>query len=207
MGGIWLYCDTRPSWRRHAGCEGRSRPDGDRQDKCGARKIDKSKPHGTSTKRYRYAAKIASLRLQPMCCATKTLHYIKESGLMKLQWLPWLPWITNRNSIRDRRPHNVCSASVSVTQADMPRGPVRANSDQIPRLQRAKFMPRGPVLESALLLFSACLGVPNIIDNHVPDSFIAVLLERKVLSERRCRDYGKMFVLCNGEHLLFGQAT
>ena len=58
-----------------------------------------------------------------------------------------------------------------------------------------------------MLLVAASLGLPNIIDNHVPDFFAAVLLGQKVLSERGCSDFGKMFVLCKGEHLLFGQAT
>ena len=58
-----------------------------------------------------------------------------------------------------------------------------------------------------VLLIAASLGSPNIIDNHVPDFVAAVLLGRKVLSERGRSNFGKMFVLCNGEHLLFGQAT
>ena len=58
-----------------------------------------------------------------------------------------------------------------------------------------------------VLLVAVSLGLPNIVDNHVPDFFAAVLLGQKVLSERRCNNFGKMFVLCNGEHLLFGQAA
>ena len=56
-----------------------------------------------------------------------------------------------------------------------------------------------------VLFIAASLGLPNIIDNHVPDFVAAVLLRQKVLSERGCSDFGKMFVLGNGEHLLFGQ--
>ena len=51
------------------------------------------------------------------------------------------------------------------------------------------------------------LRLPNIVDNHVPDFFAAVFLGQKVLSECCCTDLGEVFVLCNGEHLLFGQAT
>ena len=58
-----------------------------------------------------------------------------------------------------------------------------------------------------MLLIAASLGLPNIIDNHVPDFFAAVLLGQKVLSECCCTDFGEVFVLCKGEHLLFGQAT
>ena len=58
-----------------------------------------------------------------------------------------------------------------------------------------------------MLLVAVSLGLPNIIDNHVPNFFAAVLLGQKVLSERRCTDLGEMFVLCKSEHLLFGQAT
>jgi hypothetical protein len=58
-----------------------------------------------------------------------------------------------------------------------------------------------------VLFIAASLGLPNIIDNHVSDFVAAVLPRQKVLSERGCSDFGKMFVLCNGEHLPFGQAT
>ena len=58
-----------------------------------------------------------------------------------------------------------------------------------------------------MLLVAASLGLPNIIDNHVPHFFAAMLLGQKVLSKRCCSDFGKLFVLCNGEHLLFGQTT
>ena len=58
-----------------------------------------------------------------------------------------------------------------------------------------------------VLFIAGSLGFPNIIDNYVPDFVAAVLLRQKVLSECGCSDFGKMFVLCNGEHLLFGQAT
>ena len=58
-----------------------------------------------------------------------------------------------------------------------------------------------------MLLVATALGLPNIIDNHVSDFFAAVLLRQKVLSECCCSDFGEVFVLCKGEHLLFGQAT
>jgi hypothetical protein len=66
--------------------------------------------------------------------------------------------------------------------------------------EMVKYMQQG----QNMLLVAASLGVPNIIDNHVPDIFIAVLLGQEVLNERCCSDCGKVFVLCNGEHLLFG---
>ena len=58
-----------------------------------------------------------------------------------------------------------------------------------------------------MLLVAASLGVPNITDNHVPNFFAAVLLGQKVLSECCCTDFGKVFVLCNGEHLFFAQTA
>jgi hypothetical protein len=58
-----------------------------------------------------------------------------------------------------------------------------------------------------MLLIAASLGLPNIIDNYIPDFVAALLLGQKVPSECGCSDFWKMFVLCNGEHLLFGQAT
>ena len=58
-----------------------------------------------------------------------------------------------------------------------------------------------------MLLVAVSLGLPKIIDNHVPDFFAAVLLGQKVLSECCCSDFGQVFVLCNREHLLFGQAA
>ena len=58
-----------------------------------------------------------------------------------------------------------------------------------------------------MLLVAASLGLPNIIDNHVSNFFAAVLMRQEVLNECCCSDCGKVFVLGNGEHLLFGQAT
>jgi hypothetical protein len=58
-----------------------------------------------------------------------------------------------------------------------------------------------------VLFIAASLGLPDILDNYVPDFFAAVLLRQKVLSECGRSDFGKMFVLGNGEHFLFGQAT
>jgi hypothetical protein len=58
-----------------------------------------------------------------------------------------------------------------------------------------------------MLLVAALPGSPDIIDDHVPDLFAAVLLGQQVLSECCRSDFGEVFVLCNGEHLLFGQAT
>jgi hypothetical protein len=58
-----------------------------------------------------------------------------------------------------------------------------------------------------MLLVAAELGLPKIIDNHVPDFFAAMLVGQKVLSECCCSDFGQVFVLGDGEHLLFGQAA
>jgi hypothetical protein len=58
-----------------------------------------------------------------------------------------------------------------------------------------------------MVLVAASLGVPNIVDNHVSDFFAAVLLGQKVVSECCCSNFGKVFVLSDGEHLLLGQAT
>ncbi len=58
-----------------------------------------------------------------------------------------------------------------------------------------------------VLFIAASLGLPDILDNYVPDFFAAVLLRQKVLGECGCSDFGKMLVLGNGEHLRFGQAT
>ena len=55
-----------------------------------------------------------------------------------------------------------------------------------------------------VLFVAAFLSVLNIIDNHVPDFFTAVVLGQKVLSECCCTDFGEVFVLCKGEDLLFG---
>jgi len=48
------------------------------------------------------------------------------------------------------------------------------------------------------------LGLPNIIDNHVQNFFTAVFLGQEVSSECCCGDFGEVFVLCDGKHLLFG---
>ena len=58
-----------------------------------------------------------------------------------------------------------------------------------------------------MLLRTNSLGLPNIIDDHIPDFFGAMLLGQNVLSERCCSYFGNVLVLCNSEHLLFGQAT
>jgi hypothetical protein len=54
---------------------------------------------------------------------------------------------------------------------------------------------------------AAKLGLPNIVNYHVPDLFAFVVLGQKILGERRCGDFGEVFALSNGEHLLFGQAA
>jgi hypothetical protein len=58
-----------------------------------------------------------------------------------------------------------------------------------------------------MLLVAAPLGLPNIINNHLPDPFAAMLAGQKVLSERCSSDFGDLFVLRDGEHFLFRQAA
>ena len=58
-----------------------------------------------------------------------------------------------------------------------------------------------------MLLVAAELGLPNIVDDHVPDFFAAVFVGQEVLSECCCSDFGEVFMLGDGEHLLFGQAA
>ena len=58
-----------------------------------------------------------------------------------------------------------------------------------------------------MLPVAAKLGLPNIVNYHVPYLFASVVLGQKILGERRCGDFGEVFVLGNGEHLLFGQAA
>lgn len=58
-----------------------------------------------------------------------------------------------------------------------------------------------------LLVASGELGLPNIVDNHVQHFFTAVFLGQEVGSECCCSDFGEVFVLCDGKHLLFGQAA
>ena len=58
-----------------------------------------------------------------------------------------------------------------------------------------------------LLVASNALSLPNIVDNHFQNFFTAVFLGQEVRSECCCCDFGKMFVLCDGNHFLFGQAA
>ncbi len=58
-----------------------------------------------------------------------------------------------------------------------------------------------------MLLVTVPLGLPNIINDNVSDFFAAMFLGQKVLSKCGCGDFGKVLVLRNGEHFLFGQAT
>ena len=55
-----------------------------------------------------------------------------------------------------------------------------------------------------MLLVASDLSLPNIVDNHVQNFFTAVFLGREVRSECCCNDFGEVFVLCDGKHLLFG---
>ena len=54
---------------------------------------------------------------------------------------------------------------------------------------------------------AAKLGFPDIVDNHVPDFFAAMLILQKVAGESRRRDLGDVLVFGDGQHLLFGQAA
>ncbi len=58
-----------------------------------------------------------------------------------------------------------------------------------------------------MLLVACELSLPNIVVNHLPNFFAAMLHGQEVCSERCCGDFGEVFVLCNGKHLLFGQTT
>ena len=58
-----------------------------------------------------------------------------------------------------------------------------------------------------MLLVAISLGLPKIIDNHIPNFFAAVLLGQKVLSECCCSDFGEVLMLCNGEQLFFAQTA
>lgn len=58
-----------------------------------------------------------------------------------------------------------------------------------------------------MLLVATSLRLPNIVDNHVPDFFAALILGQKILRERCCTDFGKVFVFRKSEHLFFSQTT
>ena len=58
-----------------------------------------------------------------------------------------------------------------------------------------------------MLFIITRLASADVIDNHVADFFGAVLLVSKILSKCSGGDFGHMFVLRDGEHLLFSQAT
>ena len=51
------------------------------------------------------------------------------------------------------------------------------------------------------------LGLSNIIDNHVPDFFAAMLLRQETLGECCRINFREAFVLGNGEHLLLSQSA
>jgi hypothetical protein len=51
------------------------------------------------------------------------------------------------------------------------------------------------------------LGLANVIDDHIPNSFAPMLLRQQILSECSRNDLGKMLVLSDREHLLFSQPT
>ncbi len=53
----------------------------------------------------------------------------------------------------------------------------------------------------------ARLAGADIINNHVPNVFHAMLLAGEILSKRRSGDLGYMFVLGDREYLLFGKAA
>ena len=58
-----------------------------------------------------------------------------------------------------------------------------------------------------MLLIAASLGLPNIIDNHVPDFFAAMLLRQETLGECCRINFGEVFVLGNGKHFLLSQTA
>ena len=58
-----------------------------------------------------------------------------------------------------------------------------------------------------MLLVAVSLGLPKIIDNHVPDFFAAMLLRQETLGECCRINFREAFVLGNGEHLLLSQSA
>ena len=51
------------------------------------------------------------------------------------------------------------------------------------------------------------LRLPYVVDNHVTNFFAAMLQRQKVLGKCRRSNLREVFVLCDGEHLLFSQAA
>lgn len=58
-----------------------------------------------------------------------------------------------------------------------------------------------------MLFVSTLLRGANIFNNHIANSFEAVLLMHKVGSECCRRNLRHMLMFCNGQHFLFGEAT
>ena len=58
-----------------------------------------------------------------------------------------------------------------------------------------------------MFLIAVELGLPNIVDNHVPDFFAAMLLRQEILGECCRIDFGEVFMLGNGEHFLLSQTA
>ena len=49
-----------------------------------------------------------------------------------------------------------------------------------------------------MLLITAELGLPNIVDNHFPHFFTAVFVGQEVLGKCCCSDFGDVFVFGDG---------
>jgi len=58
-----------------------------------------------------------------------------------------------------------------------------------------------------MFLIAVELGLPNIVDNHIPDFFAAMLLRQETLGECCRIDFREVFVLGNGEHFLLSQTA
>jgi hypothetical protein len=51
------------------------------------------------------------------------------------------------------------------------------------------------------------LSHANVVDDHVANPFAAILLRHQILSERCCRDFGKVFMLRDRKDLFLAHAT
>jgi len=58
-----------------------------------------------------------------------------------------------------------------------------------------------------MFLIAVELGLSNIVDNHIPDFFAAMLFRQETLGECCCINFGEVFVLGNGEHFLLSQTA
>jgi hypothetical protein len=55
--------------------------------------------------------------------------------------------------------------------------------------------------QDLLLITLDELGLANVVDDYIPNSFAPMLLRQQILSKRSRNDLGKMLVLSDCEHL------